>query len=50
MSQEDFIKEAAIDRSKQIKLVKLLFMRYQHPDPAKIDVFLQGTSPISSTG
>ena len=32
----------AIDRSKQVRLVKLAHMRYQHPDLAEITTFLRG--------
>lgn len=33
-----------IDFSKQVKLVKISHMRYQHPDLQEITVFLRGSS------
>ncbi|GAB5588891.1 hypothetical protein Unana1_03791 [Umbelopsis nana] len=36
----DFIKEFSIDEEKQVRLVKLVHMRYQHPDLAEITQFL----------
>lgn len=41
-SLEDWKKQNNIDASKQIKLVKLSHVRYQHPDLDKITTFLQG--------
>jgi hypothetical protein len=36
-------KAAGIDISKQVKLVRLSHMRYQHRDMDKITIFLKGT-------
>ena len=33
-----------IDKSKQIKIVKLVFVRYQHPDLKSTSVFLRGAN------
>ncbi|KAJ9610435.1 hypothetical protein H2200_005212 [Cladophialophora chaetospira] len=41
MSQADFRDKYNIDKAKQIKLSKLAFMRYQHPDLQQIKTFLK---------
>lgn len=41
-SQSDWRSQNNIDVSKQIKLVKVSHMRYQHPDLDEITTFLQG--------
>lgn len=41
-SQEAWRKARGIDRSKQVKIVKLSHMRYQHPDMNVITTFLRG--------
>jgi hypothetical protein len=41
--KREWQKKRGIDRSKQVKLVKLSHMRYQHPDLNKITTFLRGT-------
>ena len=38
----DWQQRCTINRSKQIRLVKLAHMRYQHPDLDQITTFLQG--------
>ena len=39
---KEWIKNAGIDTSKQVRLVKPSHMRYQHPDLAVITKFLKG--------
>merc|ERR1712000_210505 len=39
--KREWQKQRGIDRSKQVKLVKLSHMRYQHPDLNKITTFLR---------
>lgn len=46
LDQDGFRKEFDIDKSKQIKIIKLVFVRYQHPDPKGISVFLRGMGMI----
>lgn len=41
---DEWRKENGIDVSKQIRLVKLSHMRYQHKDFAKIQIFMKGTA------
>ena len=43
MSQAEFRKAYKIDAASQIKLNKILFMKYQHPDLQEISTFLKGT-------
>ena len=42
ITQSELRKQFQIDTSRQVRLVKLLFMQYQHPDLDQITVFLQG--------
>lgn len=44
MSQNEFRTKYGIDASKQVKLVKVVFMRYQHPDLQEIKIFMKGKS------
>jgi hypothetical protein len=44
-SQESWRKANDIDKTKQIKIVKLAHMRYQHPDLQQITTFLRGKPP-----
>lgn len=41
-SLDDWRAQNKVDSAKQIKLVKLAHMRYQHPDLDRITEFLQG--------
>ncbi|KIW44909.1 uncharacterized protein PV06_03345 [Exophiala oligosperma] len=41
MSQNEFRTKYGIDASKQVKLVKVVFMRYQHPDLQEIKIFMK---------
>lgn len=43
-SLQSWRQRVGIDPSKQIRLVKVSHMRYQHPDLAEITKFLRGTS------
>ncbi len=45
-SLSDWRSQNNIDASKQIKLVKLSHIRYQHPDLDEITRFLQGSCPL----
>ena len=38
----EWTKRSGIDTSRQIRLVKISHMRYQHPDLAKLTQFLRG--------
>jgi hypothetical protein len=49
-SKREWQKKRGIDPSKQVRIVKLNHMRYQHPDLNKITTFLRGTSPWPSAG
>lgn len=42
ISQDALRAQFGIDREHQIRIVKLLFMQYQHPDLEEITTFLQG--------
>lgn len=42
-SQQAWRERQNIDTTKQIKLVRICHVRYQHPELEKITVFLQGT-------
>jgi hypothetical protein len=42
MPQDEFRQTYGIDTSTQINLVKIVFMRYQHPDLEKTKTFLKG--------
>ncbi len=44
MTQHEFRKNYHVDMSRQIELVKLVFMRYQHPDMQEMKTFLKGPS------
>ena len=44
LDQKKFREEFGIDKSKQIKIVKLVFVRYQHPDLKSTSVFLRGVT------
>lgn len=49
-SKREWQKKRGIDPSKQVRIVKLSHMRYQHPDLNKITTFLRGKhSPASLT-
>ena len=41
-SQQALMAEFDIIPDRQVRIVKLLFMRYQHPDLQKISTFLRG--------
>ena len=41
-SKREWQKKRGIDTSKQVRLVKLSHMRYQHPDLNKATTFLRG--------
>ena len=41
-AQDDWIKRNGVDRAEQIRLTKIVHMRYQHPDLAEITQFLEG--------
>ena len=41
-AQDDWIKRNGVNRADQIRLTKLVHMRYQHPDLAEITQFLEG--------
>ena len=43
-SQEVWLERMGIDTSKQIRLKKLVHMRYQHPDLDEINTFMLGMS------
>jgi hypothetical protein len=43
-SKREWQKKRGIDPSKQVRIVKLNHMRYQHPDLNKITTFLRGKS------
>jgi len=44
VSQEAWLSEEGVDKSKRIMLKKLSHMRYQHEDLDQITVFLRGNS------
>ena len=46
-SKREWQKKRGIDTSKQVRIVKLNHMRYQHPDLNKATTFLRGKDPIS---
>ena len=41
---KEWVEKAGIDTSKQIRLVKISHMRYQHPDLGVLNKFMRGTS------
>lgn len=45
-SQAEWQKRCGIEPEKQVRLVKLAHMRYQHPDLAEITKFLRGMSCV----
>lgn len=49
LSIDEWRKQAGIDTSKQIRLVKLSHMRYQHPDLSKINTFLKGKRALHTS-
>jgi hypothetical protein len=42
MNQTEFQNTYGVDPSRQIRLVKILFMRYQHPGLKEVTTFLNG--------
>ena len=43
VKQQEFRETFNIDASKQIRIERLVFVRYQHPDLEYISIFLRGS-------